>query len=204
MASLQAPAAVLALAGVACCGCATVTRGPTASVTLDTKPSGAVCMLTRGGQTIAAVNPTPGTVMVEKSRVAIAVSCKKDGYKEAAGVVESEFQPMTFGNILLGGLIGVAVDAASGAMTTYQPSVVITLIPERFASPAERDVFFDGLRAELEGEVAKLEERIRKNCTDPQRCQTQLKAAQIAKEGKLLQIEKKRALAEVADGSATK
>ena len=38
----------------------------------------------------------------------------------------SEFQAMTFGNILFGGLIGVVVDAASGATHEYPPLVTIT------------------------------------------------------------------------------
>lgn len=33
----------------------------------------------------------------------------------------SEFQTMTFGIILFGGLIGIAVDAASGAMQSTPP-----------------------------------------------------------------------------------
>jgi hypothetical protein len=36
-------------------------------------------------------------------------------YARAAGTLSSEFESMTFGNILLGGVIGIAVDAASGA-----------------------------------------------------------------------------------------
>ena len=37
---------------------------------------------------------------------------------------------MTFGNILFGGIIGVAVDASSGAMNEYPSSVTVRLIPE--------------------------------------------------------------------------
>jgi hypothetical protein len=178
-------------------GCATVTKGASQSVTLDTKPPGATCVITRKGEKIAAVNPTPGTVSVSKSKDALSVSCTKEGYLEAAGSVESEFQAMTFGNILLGGIIGVAVDAASGAINNYKPSITITLIPERFPSEAERDTFFDGLRSELQAESAEVEERIKKVCNGKQQCDNQLKAAGLAKEAKLLEIEKKRTLAKV-------
>jgi hypothetical protein len=70
----------------------------------------------------------------------------------------SEFQAMTFGNILFGGLIGVVVDAASGATHEYPPLVTITLVPELFASIAERDAFYEAHApepaAELQGQGA--------------------------------------------------
>ena len=43
--------------------------------------------------------------------------------------VESDVAAMTFGNIILGGGIGVVIDAASGASNKYSPSSY--LIPER-------------------------------------------------------------------------
>jgi len=49
---------------------------------------------------------------VEKGQGTVAVACRKQGYLEAAGNLASEFQAMTFGNILFGGIIGVVVDAA--------------------------------------------------------------------------------------------
>ena len=36
---------------------------------------------------------------------------------------------MTAGNIVFGGLIGLGVDAASGAMNTYDPSVEVVMTP---------------------------------------------------------------------------
>jgi hypothetical protein len=45
--------------------------------------------------------------------------------QEAAGNLASEFQAMTFGNTLLGGIIDIAIDAASGAMHQYSDSVTI-------------------------------------------------------------------------------
>jgi hypothetical protein len=41
--------------------------------------------------------------------------------------VRADFQAATLGNILIGGVIGVVVDAASGAMGTYPPSVAVIL-----------------------------------------------------------------------------
>ena len=47
-------------------GCATITKSSTQSVTINTRPSGAECHLNREGALIAVVNPTPGTISVEK------------------------------------------------------------------------------------------------------------------------------------------
>jgi hypothetical protein len=36
---------------------------------------------------------------------------------------------MTAGNVVFGGLLGLGVDAASGAMNTYDPSVEVIMTP---------------------------------------------------------------------------
>ena len=178
-------------------GCATVTKGSSQTVTIDTRPPGATCTLTRGGKKLAIVNPTPGSISVEKASEAISVSCIREGYQESAGTLESSFQTMTFGNILLGGLIGVAVDAASGALHEYQPMVTITLIPVEFASAADRDAFFANMKAEFLTEFNEVTTRIEGICDTPYNCDRQLKAAEVAKEARLSDIEKKRLLAKV-------
>jgi len=178
-------------------GCATITKSSSQTVTIDTRPPGATCALTRGGKTFAIVNPTPGAISVEKSSDAISISCTKDGYLETAGTIESSFQAMTFGNIIFGGLIGVAVDAASGAMHEYKPLITITLTPTEFASEAERDTFFAAMKAEFLNEAKEATARIEKQCNPQIDCESQLKAAAVAKEARLADIEKKRLLAKV-------
>jgi len=123
--------------------CSTIVEGSDQSVTVITDPSGASCELARDGQTIAYVNPTPGTVVVTKSKDTIAVTCNKEERITGAGVLASEFEDMTFGNIILGGLIGLAVDASSGAINEYPPSITIVLPPRKFVSIEDRDAYFD-------------------------------------------------------------
>src|SRR4051812_10109461 len=119
-------------------GCASIVEGTDQSVTVQTSPSGASCELKRDGTVIGVVNPTPGTITVDKSKNDIAVICKKDGYQDGSGAFSSEFQGMTFGNLLFGGIIGVAVDASSGAMHEYPASVTVVMAPNSFANSAER------------------------------------------------------------------
>ena len=47
--------------------------------------------------------------------------------KRAVGVIKSEIEAMTASNIIFGGIIGLAVDAGSGAINVYPPTILITL-----------------------------------------------------------------------------
>ena len=182
-------------------GCATLVKGSSQSVVVNTDPPGAICSLTRKGKEIAVVNPTPGTITVDKSKDAVAVSCNRAGYLESAGTINSQFQAMTFGNILFGGLVGVAIDAGSGAMNEYEPNITLTLIPAEFSSDAKRDAFFDKMRTEFLAQSDQVVERIKKKC-GASACDSQLKAAASAKQAKLADIETKRLLAKVTSDSS--
>ena len=180
-------------------GCATITQGSSDTVTVDTRPPGASCQLSRGGQAFAFVNPTPGSIMVSKSKDDIAVRCEKEGYEPAVGNIGSEFQAMTFGNVLFGGLIGVAVDAASGAMNRYQPLVTITMVPQQFPSTRERDRFYEDLRKEFEEQYTETIARIRRACGDDRaECDLQLRLAETRRSERLTEIEQQRSSARVA------
>ena len=123
------------LAGAA--GCASVTTGTSQTLTIDTIPSGADCTLTREGLVIGRVNPTPVSIAVQRTRNNISVTCTKSGYQEATYLNKSGLEGATFGNVILGGLVGVAVDAASGANNKYDPKMSITLLSSATAeSPA--------------------------------------------------------------------
>lgn len=139
---LQRLAALLLLAfGLP--ACATITSGTSQSVSIMTEPAGAACTLTRDGAVVGIVNPTPGTVTISKSSREIAVRCTRPGYSAGVGVASPQIQGMTAGNILLGGFIGIAIDAASGAISRYPDSVIVALPPETFVSDALRQAFFD-------------------------------------------------------------
>jgi hypothetical protein len=55
--------------------------------------------------------------------------CTRDGYEDADTVVPAKFNSTTAGNIIAGGLVGIAVDAASGANYDYPTSTVVTMKP---------------------------------------------------------------------------
>lgn len=174
--------------------CATITTGTSSSIAVTSDPAGASCQLRRNGELVAAVGQTPQTITISKSSRDLAVNCTRDGHRPGASVVRSEFQPMVLGNILIGGLIGLAVDAGSGAVATYPQSVTVVLAPERFDGAAERDAHYN-LRAE---ETRRgFEERIaavRRNCTPgaPAVCADQVRQVERERDAALEALDAER------------
>ena len=115
-----------------------------------TDPEGATCTMSRKGEVIGAINPTPGSVQVYKSSEGLDLSCRKQGYLDTEAKINANVQGWTFGNIMLGGIIGIVVDAGSGAMHEYQSTIKIQLVPESFTTAAKRDAFFEERAAEVE------------------------------------------------------
>jgi len=110
--------------------CSTITTGTTQSIIVTSEPSGAVCQVTRDGQLIGVVNPTPGSLTLSKSSKDLVINCSRPGYQAGVNIVKADFQAATLGNILLGGVVGLAIDAASGAMGNYPPSAAVMMAPE--------------------------------------------------------------------------
>ncbi|MBU6373551.1 MAG: PEGA domain-containing protein [Alphaproteobacteria bacterium] len=123
---------ILALAAVAvlASGCATVTRGTNTAFTVETTPGGAAVQTSNG----FSCTSTPCTFkMPRKSTFAVTVT--KPGYKSVTSNVVTKVAGAggagMAGNVILGGVIGAGVDAASGAMLDLVPNPMrITLEPE--------------------------------------------------------------------------
>lgn len=121
-------------------GCATLVKGSDQELTLTTEKSvaGAECELTdaKGEKWHAA--DTPAIVTVKKGNGPMTVICKKEGYKTTTAVIEETVAGATFGNIILGGGIGVLVDAASGAAQHYPQQITVWMEPLEWKSEEER------------------------------------------------------------------
>ena len=149
------PLALLAL--LLTSACATVTTGTTQSVTITSEPTGATCRLERDGATVGVVNPTPGSITISRSTRDLTVRCERPGNQPGIRTISASFQAMTLGNIILGGVVGIVVDAASGAVGQYEPNIHVVLPPGQFGSTDNRDAWFDARRREI---VAQFDERI--------------------------------------------
>lgn len=179
--------------------CATITTGTDQSITILTDPAGADCQLTRDGMAIAIANPTPQTVRIDKSVKAIQVVCRKDGFHPVHQNLASVFQGMTIGNILFGGIIGVVVDAGSGAMHQYSESIEILLVPTRFASAQERDAFFETAQTKVKTKVAAAVSKVRETCSaeGSEGCDSKVKAVEKQGEAEMLRLDSYRSQAQI-------
>jgi hypothetical protein len=72
---------------------------------------------------------TPGVVTVSKSKEDIQAHCTKAGWQDGVATIPSNFQGWTVGNIILGGVIGLGVDAATGAINEYPHTFQIPMVP---------------------------------------------------------------------------
>jgi hypothetical protein len=119
-----------------CVGCASVTRGTTENISIASTPSGATAEVSGLDAPTACVTPC---VVVAKRSADITVTVNKEGYepqiiplaKEVPGTGAAGFA----GNLLLGGLVGMGVDAATGAALDHKPNPVIVTLQPTAASP---------------------------------------------------------------------
>jgi S1-C subfamily serine protease len=118
---------VILAAAISLTGCATIIEGTGQSVTISTDPAGAACTVDRGGTRVGQVNPTPGSLRLDKSKDDLQIACIKEGFQASTVSRSSRFVGTTFGNIIIGGLVGVVVDAASGANFTYPSEIKVSL-----------------------------------------------------------------------------
>lgn len=193
------------LRALALCGlmltsaCATITTGGTQPITVTSDPAGASCQLQREGAVVGAVNPTPGTVTVSRSTRDITVRCEREGRQPGLTALPAGFQPMTLGNILVGGVIGIAVDAASGAMGQYPPNVHVALPPAVTAEAPSRDGWFEQRRREILAQAEARVAAVRRSCrptpgaTGPDTCEMEAQGVLLQRDAELRLLDEQRA-----------
>ena len=126
--SLLGRIALLALVVGTLPGCATITRGSSEALVVESTPTGAEVRLS-SGETCK----TPCTLK-KKRKHNFVVFINRDGFEPVEVAVISETAGAgaagMAGNVLVGGLIGVGVDAATGATKRLTPNPIrVTLNP---------------------------------------------------------------------------
>jgi hypothetical protein len=122
-------------------GCASIFSGSSQQTVVNTTPQGAHCDFVRKDKVIAYVERTPGSLYYKKTRDDATIICKKEGYKTTSLPLSSDTDAWTFVNIGwlgLGTIIGVGIDAGTGAINKYDEAVTITLpaaAPDNKAEP---------------------------------------------------------------------
>lgn len=120
--------------------CATIVSGTQQSLFIDTPDvEGAHCDLTdsKGGSWY--LGNTPASITVVKGNGPMNIVCKKPGYKTARAVLEEDIAGATLGNVILGGGVGIFVDAASGAAQKYPDKATVWMEPTKWSSSQARD-----------------------------------------------------------------
>lgn len=108
--------------------CASIIDGTTQQIAIESTPPGAACDFSRQG-TVIGQTTTPGGITVKKTKHNIQVSCQKGGYETTTVTLKSGIAGSTFGNIVLGGGIGWAIDSASGSDNKYEEFVSVSMVP---------------------------------------------------------------------------
>ena len=75
------------------------------------------------------VGSSPETLTIETAFTEVTIICKKDGYKDTSSSVRNSYRGIVWGNVILGGVIGCAVDRSSGA-TCHYPSIATLVLEE--------------------------------------------------------------------------
>ena len=127
------PLATLAISVITLSGCSSIISGTSEQLSINSNPPGAACVFERAGLPIGQVT-TPGGLNVTRTKHNINIKCTKDGYEPATAFLKSGTAGATFGNIILGGGIGWAVDSAAGADNHYEEVTTVTLVPINAAS----------------------------------------------------------------------
>jgi hypothetical protein len=123
-------AALLACAAFSLGACATVTRGSHQAWTVETTPGGAAAKTNIG----FACDATPCTWKMERKRE-FDITITKPGYKPYTAHITNQISgkggTALAGNVLVGGIIGLGVDAATGASKDLTPNPLrVTLEPD--------------------------------------------------------------------------
>jgi PEGA domain len=114
-------------------GCATVTRGTTNQIQIESEPSGASVATSLNHQCT-----TPCTLTVNR-KDEFTVTFKMDGFKEQQVFVKTILSPDGIagaaGNVLIGGVVGLGVDAATGSTLMHTPNPIKVVLERSGPAP---------------------------------------------------------------------
>lgn len=102
--------------------------GTTQNITVNSEPDGAECTIVRQNVVLHKVT-TPDTIEIDKTKHDLSIKCELSGYFPETVSIDSEIQGSTWGNIILSGGIGWAIDSARGADNKYADTVMFRLTP---------------------------------------------------------------------------
>lgn len=99
-------------------GCATIICGSTQKIPISSTPSGAKVTADTGTSIV-----TPGSIVLERKSAHTLVA-EYPGRGQQQQKLEKKLNNWVWGNILIGGLIGLVIDIVSGSINELQPKEV--------------------------------------------------------------------------------
>ncbi len=132
--------------------CATILHGTKEKMSVDSDPAGAHVMVKTIGGVEVYQGETPTQFKLAKGKE-YNVFIKLDGYKEEKVFISKNFDPITLGNILCGGIIGLIVDASNGAMYNLEPKTVVVTLQTAFNESGEEHVYAIFRAVDEEGQI---------------------------------------------------
>ena len=128
--------------------CASIVSDNDTETYIATDPENARCEL-RGDDFTRVVN-TPTNISLPADAAPITVTCDADGYRQTSQDIDTSTDGWILGNLIFGGVVGVAIDAARGAGQKYPAELTLVLEPESFDSVAARDAWYDARRRKID------------------------------------------------------
>ncbi|WP_426781310.1 hypothetical protein [Pseudomonas syringae] len=137
---------IIAIAAFAVTGCASIVSDSKYPVAVTSSPSGAAYDIFNEGGVSVRSGVTPDEVTLRAGAgyfdgEKYTVTYRKDGYTSSTQTLESGIDGWYWGNIVIGGLIGMLiVDPATGAMYTLPEKInsTLTVAPVSAISAVER------------------------------------------------------------------
>ena len=105
-------------------GCASMVNHTTQQIPVATDPSGANVRVDCGDVKNDPNLVTPAVVTVQRKAEHCSISFEKRGYRPAEVTLAKSMSGWYLGNIVLGGFIGLIVDASNGSMYKRTPAEV--------------------------------------------------------------------------------
>ncbi|MGA7613962.1 MAG: hypothetical protein WBX15_02170 [Thermoanaerobaculia bacterium] len=109
--------------------CGSIVHQTTQQVRIDSDPAGAAITVSCGDAVNDPKLVTPAVVTLHRKPAHCGVKLSKEAYRDKEMLFTKSLSPTYLGNVVFGGVIGLIVDAANGAMWNRVPGrdVKVTL-----------------------------------------------------------------------------
>jgi hypothetical protein len=137
---MKARLVAAALIAIFSFNCSSIVHGTTQQVKLNSEPAGAAITVECGDVNNDSKLVTPAVVTLHRKPDHCALKLNKEGFAEREVKFAKSLSGSFFGNILFGGIIGIIVDGANGAMWNRKLAKDMTVVKDGAVSKTSADV----------------------------------------------------------------